>query len=63
LCYTKEAKITVLDNETSNGNSIVGGFYTPTNQVEDTEDNDGVSHPGSLHYKEAFSKDGDNLSF
>ena len=60
---TKEAKITVLDNETSNGNSIVGGFYTPTNQVENTEDNDGVSHPGSLqYYKEAFSKDGFDIS-
>ena len=56
---TKEAKITVLDNETSNGNNIVGGFYTPTNQVEDTKDNDGVSHPGSLQfYKEAFNNDG-----
>ncbi|MGC1134016.1 MAG: hypothetical protein WA941_14425 [Nitrososphaeraceae archaeon] len=56
---TKEAKITVLDNETSNGNSIVGGFYTPINQVEDTEDNDGVFHPGSLqYYKEAFKNDG-----
>jgi len=56
---TKEAKITVLDNETSNGNSIVGGFYTPTNQVEDIEDNDGVFHPGSLqYYKEAFKNDG-----
>jgi hypothetical protein len=56
---TKEAKITVLDNVTSNGNSIIGGFYAPTNQVENTEDNDGVSHPGSLqYYKEAFSKNG-----
>jgi hypothetical protein len=56
---TKEAKITVLGNETSNGNSIVGGFYTPTNQVDNPEDNDGVSHPGSLqYYKEAFSNDG-----
>lgn len=56
---TKEATITVLDNETSNGNSIVGGFYTPTNQVENTQDNDGGSHPGSLqYYKEAFNKDG-----
>jgi hypothetical protein len=45
---TKEAMITVLDNETSTGNSIVGGFYTPSNQVENIEDNDGVSHPGSL---------------
>jgi hypothetical protein len=56
---TKEAKITVLDNVTSSGNSIVGGFYAPTNQVENTEDNDGVSHPGSLqYYKVAFNKDG-----
>jgi len=56
---TKESKITVLNNETSNGNSIIGGFYTPTNQVENTEDNDGVSHPGSLQfYKEAFTEDG-----
>jgi hypothetical protein len=56
---TKPAKITVLDNVTSSGNSIVKGFYTPTNQVENTEDNDGVSHPGSLqYYKEAFSKNG-----
>ena len=37
----------------------MGGFYTPTNQVENTEDNDGVSHPGSLqYYKEAFNNDG-----
>ena len=56
---TKEAKITVLENETSSGNLILGGFYTPTNQVENTEDNDGVSHPGSLqYYKEAFNKEG-----
>jgi hypothetical protein len=56
---TKESKITVLDNVTSSGNSIVGGFYTPTNQVENTEDNDGGTHPGSLkYYKEAFNKNG-----
>jgi hypothetical protein len=56
---TKEAKITVLENETSNNNIIMGGFYTPTNQVENTEDNDGVSHPGSLqYYKETFNNDG-----
>ena len=48
-----------MDNETSSGNSIVGGFDTPTNQVENTEDNDGGTHPGSLqYYKEAFSKNG-----
>lgn len=28
---TKESKITVLDNVTSSGKSIIGGFYTPTN--------------------------------
>ena len=56
---TKEARLTVLENETSNGNITMGGFYTPTNQVENTEDNDGVSHPGSLqYYKQAFSNDG-----
>jgi hypothetical protein len=43
---TKEAMMTVLDNGTSTGNSIAGGFYTPTNQVENPEDNDGISHPG-----------------
>ena len=56
---TKEAMITVLDNETSTGNSTVGGFYTPTNQVENPEDNGGISHPGSLqYYKEAFNNEG-----
>ena len=56
---TEEAKITVLENETSSGNLILGGFYTPTNQVENTEDNDGVSHPGSVqYYKEALKQGG-----
>lgn len=55
----KEAKITVLDNETSDGNLVLGGFYTPTNQVENTMDNDGVSHPGSLqYYRDAFAREG-----
>jgi hypothetical protein len=59
---TKEAKITVLDNQTSNGNLILGGFYTPTNQVTNTKDNDGGSHPGSLqYYKEEFKKNGFNI--
>ena len=59
---TKESKITVLDNETSNGDLILGGFYTPTTQVENTEDNDGASHPGSLqYYRDAFSRDGFDL--
>ena len=56
---TKESRITVLDNETSNGNLMFGGFYTPTNQVENTEDNNGISHPGSLqYYRDALSRNG-----
>jgi len=56
---TKPSTITVLDNETFNGDLILGGFYTPTNQVESNRDNDGVSHPGSLqYYTDAFSRDG-----
>lgn len=40
-------------------NLIVGGFYTPTNQVENNKDNDGLSHPGSLqYYSEEFEKNG-----
>lgn len=56
---TKESTITVLDNETSTGDLILGGFYTPSKQVENTKDNDGVSHPGSLQfYRGAFNNDG-----
>ena len=56
---TKESTIMVLDNETSTGDLILGGFYTPSKQVENTEDNDGVSHPGSLQfYRGAFNNDG-----
>lgn len=56
---TKESTITVLGNETSTGDLILGGFYTPSKQVENTEDNDGVSHPGSLQfYRGAFNNDG-----
>jgi hypothetical protein len=61
----KEGTITVLENDNGNSNSsgnnklIVGGFYTPTNQVKDTKDNDGNSHPGSLaFYRQAFSEKG-----
>lgn len=56
---TKDATITVLANETSSGNLILGAFYTSTNQVENIEDNDGVSHPGSLQYfREEFNSNG-----
>ena len=61
----KKGTITVLKNNQGNSNSsgnnklIVGGFYTPTNQVKDTKDNDGNSHPGSLaYYRQAFNENG-----
>lgn len=47
---------------TSSSSLIVGGFYTPTNQVENKQDNDGVFHPGWLnYYKEEFPKNGFNI--
>ncbi|MFL6345616.1 MAG: hypothetical protein ACJ71A_09265 [Nitrososphaeraceae archaeon] len=43
----------------SNGNIIVGGFYTPTNQVANNKDNDGGVHLGWLgYYGTEFPKDG-----
>ena len=62
----KKGTITVLENNIGNINSssgnnklIVGGFYTPTNQVKDKKDNDGNSHPGSLaYYRQAFNENG-----
>jgi len=61
----KGGTITVLENNQGNSNIsgnnklIVGGFYTPTNQVKDTKDNDGNSHPGSLaYYRQAFNENG-----
>lgn len=48
-----------VTNEKSNGNLVVGGFYTPTHQVENNRDNDGGVHPGSLNYYRAeFPKNG-----
>jgi hypothetical protein len=60
----KRGTITVLENSQANNNNsignnklIVGGFYTPTNQVKNTKDNDGNSHPGSLaYYEQAFNQ-------
>jgi hypothetical protein len=56
----KEGSITVLDKNQRNNNNdnnsvstskiIVGGLYTPKNKVQNTKDNDGDSHPGSLAY-------------
>ena len=37
----------------------MGGFYTPTGQVENNKDNDGGVHPGSLdYYRTEFPKNG-----
>ena len=54
--------VTVTDKKINNSsNLIVGGFYTPTNEVANKLDNDGGSHPGWLGYytnefpKNAFS--------
>ena len=53
-----KGSITVTDQK-SNGNLIVGGFYTPTNQVANNKDNDGGVHLGWLgYYKTEFLKNG-----
>jgi len=50
--------ITVTDQKT-NGNVVMGGFYTPTNQVANNLDNDGGAHPGWLgYYTNEFPKNG-----
>jgi hypothetical protein len=46
-------------NSSSGSNLIIGGFYTPTNQVTNRLDNDGGSHPGWLgYYTNEFPKNG-----
>ena len=48
-----------VTNEKSRGTLVVGGFYTPSHQVENNKDNDGGVHPGSLQYYRAeFPKNG-----
>ena len=48
-----------VTREKSNGNLVVGGFYTPSVQVENNRDNDGGVHPGSLkYYRAEFPKNG-----
>jgi hypothetical protein len=55
----REGTILVESDEQSSGNLIVGGFYTPTHQVENNKDNDGNPHPGWLgYYREEFEKNG-----
>jgi hypothetical protein len=63
----KEGTVTVLENNQNRNNNtisnlVIGGFYTPTKQVENNEDNDGNSHPGSLaYYRQAFNEKGINI--
>ena len=48
-----------VDDHKSNGNLVVGGFYTPTAQVENNKDNDGGVHPGFLdYYRTEFPNNG-----
>jgi len=55
-----EGTLTITNNKNNdNSNLIVGGFYTPTNQVANKLDNDGGSHPGWLGYHmNEFPKNG-----
>ena len=55
--------VTVTDKKSNGGGSsssnLIGGFYTPTNQVVNNLDNDGGSHPGWLgYYVNEFPKNG-----
>ena len=55
----RDGTILVESEEQSSGKLIVGGFYTPTHQVENNKDNDGNPHPGWLeYYREEFEKNG-----
>ena len=57
--YEAEEGTITVTNQKSNGNLVVGGFYTPSHQVENNKDNDGGVHPGSLQYYRAeFPKNG-----
>jgi hypothetical protein len=59
---TDQESISSISSSNGSNSLIVGGFYTPTNQVENKQDNDGVFHPGWLnYYKEEFPKNGFNI--
>lgn len=57
-----KGSVTVIPNTekiTTPSDLIIGGFYTPTNQVADKKDNDGGIHPGWLeYYKSQFPQNG-----
>jgi hypothetical protein len=51
--------VTDNKNDDNSSNLIIGGFYTPTNQVSNKLDNDGGSHPGWVgYYINEFPKNG-----
>ena len=59
--------LTITDNNNgssgSNSSLIIGGFYTPTNQVANKLDNDGGSHLGWIgYYTKEFPKNGFSIS-
>jgi hypothetical protein len=57
--YEAEEGTITVTNQKSNGNLVVGGFYTPSHQVENNKDNDGGVHPGFLqYYRTEFPKNG-----
>src|SRR5215216_1475544 len=57
--YDAEEGTITVTNQKSNGNLVVGGFYTPSHQVENNKDNNGGVHPGFLQYYRAeFPKNG-----
>jgi hypothetical protein len=48
-----------VTNQKSNGNPVIGGFYTPTIQVANNQGKDGRSHPGWLgYYRNEFPSNG-----
>lgn len=56
-----KGSITVTE-ENSTGNAIVGGFYSPSHEVSNKLDNDGIVHPGWWGYYESeFPKNGFNI--
>jgi hypothetical protein len=62
ITVTTDQKSINSSNSNSSNSLIVGGFYTPTNQVENKQDNDGGFHPGWLnYYREEFPKNGFNI--
>jgi hypothetical protein len=59
---TDQESISSISSSNGSNSLIVGGFYTPTNQVENKQDNNGLFHPGWLnYYKEEFPKNGFNI--